>query len=84
MNRRTPIRVVPALKDNVTIRFPRSRVLAFMRAHISGMNIGRTFYKFMELDKITNPNDKAYCDRLYNATTSDAHKMIIARTDWRK
>lgn len=42
---------------------------------------GQDFYDFMKLDKVKNPQDKHFCDKLYNAEESVAKAMVKSRTD---
>lgn len=67
-----------------TITFPKSRVKEFykQRPYPSHLRLGQDFYKFFELHKVVNAEDKLLCDKLYNAATSEANKLIIAHTDW--
>ena len=42
---------------------------------------GQAFYKFMKLDKVKDPQDKEFCDRLFNADDAKAKAMVLSRTD---
>jgi hypothetical protein len=42
---------------------------------------GQAFHRQFKLDKVTNPQDKAFCDKLYNADESTAKAMIQSRLD---
>jgi hypothetical protein len=69
------------------IMFPRSLILKFYKQNPtwkeSGLRLGQAFHTWAELNKITNAEDKAFCDALYNAKSDVASHMLIARTDWR-
>lgn len=69
-----------------TIVFPRSRVEQFYREHpnwhtVEKLRFGQAFYNFMQLDKVTGEANKAFCDRLFNADSMAAQRMVIDRTD---
>ncbi len=61
--------------------FSQSEVDRF-RHNNKSKRYGQDFYDFMKLHKITNPQDKMFCDRLYNEPDDDKAKaMIVSRTD---
>ena len=62
------------------ITFPISQVSKFVHKNKS-LRYGQAFHQHMKLHKISNPQDKEFCDRLYNATDEKAKAMIISRTD---
>lgn len=71
------------------ISFPRSRILEFykVRGQLSDSERsfyrkGQHFYNFMKLEKITNAEDKAFCEMLWRVDSLTAGRLIIARTDW--
>jgi len=45
------------------------------------LRYGQEFHQFMQLDKIENPADKEFCDRLYEADGEKAIAMIRERID---
>ncbi len=47
------------------ITFTKSKVDAFkhLNKHVSW---GKAFFGYMKLEKVTNQQDKEFCDRLYN------------------
>ena len=45
------------------------------------LRYGQEFHQFMQLDKIENPADKEFCDRLYEADGEKAISMIRERRD---
>lgn len=63
------------------VTFPKSQVDSFVHRN-KALRYGQAFHQFMHLDKIKNDADKAFCDRLYNATDEKAKAMIISRTDF--
>lgn len=62
------------------ITFAKSKVDAFQH-HNKHLRWGQAFYGFMKLSKVTNPQDKEFCDRLYNATDDKAKAMVQSRLD---
>lgn len=76
----------------VTITWPRSAVIKFYEERNADtpqaknlkqcLRVGQHFYQFMQLDKVQMPVNKEFCDRLYEATTTAAGRMIVQRTDW--
>lgn len=62
------------------ITFPKTRVNAFQHRN-KALRYGQAFHQFMKLDKVTNPQDKEFCDRLYNAPDEKAKQMILSRLD---
>ena len=67
-------------EDNTVITFPKSAVDKF-RHNNKALRWGQSFYQYMKLDKVTNPQDKEFCDRLYEATDEKAMVMVTSRTD---
>ena len=39
---------------------------------------GQQFYEFMRLNKVTNQDDAAWCNKLYNAPDDVAKRMVCA------
>lgn len=68
------------------LTIPRSRVVQFYRDNpewmATGQRFGQVFYHDLQLEKVTNDEDKTWCDALYNADSIAAQKMVIDRTDW--
>lgn len=68
------------------LTFPGTRVKQFYKENPlwkeKGLRLGQAFHNFMELHKITNPEDKLFCDTLWEASNTIANHMIICRTDW--
>ena len=62
------------------LMFCKSNVDAFVHKN-KALRYGQAFHRFMKLEKITSPQDKEFCDRLYNATDEKAKQMIISRID---
>lgn len=60
--------------------FPESRVKKFVHRN-KALRYGQAFYAYMKLHKVVNPQDKYFCDRLYNETDDKkAKNMIASRT----
>ena len=79
--------VNPPVEVKPTIQFPRSRIVQFYKENpdwhtAKGLRFGQAFYNFMQLEKVTNAADKAFCDKLFNADSLTAQRMVIERTDW--
>lgn len=64
------------------LMFSQSTVNTFVHKD-KNLRWGQAFYDFMKLHKITNPEDKIFCDRLYNAEDGEAKHMVMARLDFR-
>lgn len=63
------------------ITFPNTQYKKFNHANAS-LRWGQAFYNFMKLHKVTNPQDKEFCDRIYNeADDNRARMMVISRLD---
>lgn len=63
------------------LTFTKSEVLQFR--HINKeQRWGQAFYNHFKLHKITNTQDKEYCDRLYNEPDENKAKAMVSnRTD---
>lgn len=44
--------------------------------------VGQAFYDHMKLEKLTDPEDIAWADRLYSASDDSSAKLILDRLDW--
>ena len=64
----------------ITITIPRSRYNQFQRVP-NAQRWGQQFYEFMELHKVTDPDNKIWCDLLYNASDRTARQMVLASLD---
>lgn len=62
------------------ITFQKSRVDEFRHTNKS-LRWGQAFYSYMKLHKVTYPQDKEFCDRLYNASDEVAKQMVASRLD---
>ena len=62
------------------IMFPATSVANFRRTNLA-LRYGQEFHQYMKLEKVTDPKDKLFCDRLFNANDKLAKKMITSRTD---
>jgi len=49
---------------------------------MEGLRLGQAFHQHFKLDKITNEENKIFCDSLYEADGDDARKMIESITDY--
>lgn len=65
----------------ITITIPLSRYRAFARPANSPQRWGQMFYEFMELHKVTDKDNKIWCDMLYNASDRTARQMVLASID---
>ena len=61
------------------LMFPKSRVDKFKHTN-KALRYGQQFHHFMKLEKIKG-HDKAFCDRLYEASDELAKAMIASRID---
>lgn len=61
------------------IMFSKSMVETFSHRNKS-LRWGQAFHQYMKLHKVTG-QDKAFCDKLYNATDEIAKAMVASRTD---
>ena len=61
------------------LTFSKSTVDAFTHRN-KALRWGQAFHQHMKLHKITG-SDKAFCDKLYNATDEVAKAMVASRTD---
>jgi len=48
----------------------------------SNLRMGQAFYNFIQGHKVVNGLNKNTLDKLYNATTSEAHDLIESMTDF--
>lgn len=62
------------------LTFSKSEVNNF-RFKDDGQRYGQSFYNYFKLHKITNSQDKLFCDKLYNADYETAKVMISSRID---
>lgn len=62
------------------ITFQKSKVDSFVHKNKS-LRWGQAFHHFMKLEKVTNPQDKEFCDRIYNADDEKAKQMVMSRLD---
>lgn len=70
------------------ITFPRSRIIEFYKERNKNiethkhLRVGQDFYTFFELEKVTDPADKAVCEKIWSCPTTEANWIIIKHTDW--
>jgi hypothetical protein len=62
------------------LMFPKTQVAKFAHTN-KALRWGQAFHRFMKLEKISNPQDKEFCDRLYQAADEKAKAMVQSRTD---
>lgn len=62
------------------LMFSESEVKRFRHQNKS-LRWGQAFYNFMKLHKVQEPQDKEFCERLYNASEEKAKAMVASRTD---
>ena len=62
------------------MQFPKTRVMDFRHTN-KAQRWGQAFYDYMELHKVTDPDEKVFCDKLYNADNDTAKMMVASRTD---
>lgn len=71
----------------ITITFPRTRVCQFYKENPDWMKgglvrFGQAFHDFMQLEKVHGADNREFCERLYQADSLTAQRMVIERTDW--
>ena len=63
------------------LTFSKSEVAKF-RHNNKALRWGQAFHQYFKLEKVTHPQDKEFCDRLYNeANEQRAKAMVQGRTD---
>lgn len=65
----------------ISISIPMSRYRAFTKDRTDARRWGQQFYDFMKLEKVTDPDNKVWCDALYNAKEHVARQMVLASID---
>lgn len=63
------------------IAIPVSRWRGFHHTRADGRRLGQHFHDYMELEKVTDKNQRAWCDQLYNANDVIARQMIMVNLD---
>jgi len=61
------------------ITIPLSRLAGFR--HNPTQRYGQAIYDHLQLNKVQNPDQKAWCDKLYNAENQTARRMVLEATD---
>lgn len=74
-------------ENKMSLTFSKSTVFEFNSVFKNsdmyrGLRMGQAFHQYMKLDKITNPEDKILCDKLYEKDGQDAINMIESMTDY--
>lgn len=63
------------------IMFAATKVAKFSHKNLS-LRYGQAFHQYMKLEKVTNVEDKRFCDRIYNEISEEKVKaMITSRID---
>ena len=62
------------------ITFAKSQVDKFVHRN-KVLRYGQAFHRQFKLDKVTNQQDKEFCDRLWEADEEKAKAMIASRLD---
>jgi len=66
----------------MTTVIPYTQIRQFRRTN-TDQRWGQEFYDFMKLEKVQDPEDKAWCDELYNEPDDARAKvMVLARIDY--
>lgn len=65
----------------MTIAIPKSAYNRFKFNKDLGTRWGQQFYDFMELQKVTDPFDKVWCDKLYEANAHVGRQMVLIVLD---
>lgn len=65
----------------ISITIPKSRYKQFTKDRNDPRRWGQQFHAFMELEKVTDPDNKVWCDVLYNATEHVGRQMVLASLD---
>lgn len=69
----------------MAITISKSEIERFCSYRISnrnGLRLGQAFHQYFKLEKITNEEDKIFCDRLYEMDGDEARKAIESITDY--
>lgn len=67
-------------RNEKMIMFAATKVALFVHTNKS-LRYGQQFHHHMNLEKVTNPIDKQFCDRIYYAEESLAKGLIRSRVD---
>lgn len=71
------------IKTNTAVFIPHSQVIEFNKNPVAkGLRWGQAFYDYMKMDKVTNPDYRAWADKLYNASDKEAKVMVTQVTDY--
>lgn len=62
------------------LTFSKSEVNSFQHRN-TYLRWGQAFYQHFKLHRVTNPADKYFCDKLYNADETTAKAMVTSRID---
>lgn len=64
------------------IMLPKTTVDKFVHRN-KALRYGQAFHQYMKLEKVTQPQDKVYCDRIYNEPNEEVVKAWIrSRLDY--
>lgn len=70
-----------ASSTKMAMTIPKSRFNQFQYKRELGTRWGQQFYEFMELHKVTDPFDKLWCDKLYEANHILGRQMVLIALD---
>lgn len=65
---------------STTLSFSKSEVDRFRHTN-KHLRYGQQFHQKFKLDKVKDPKDKIWCDKLYHSADEHAKQMIAARID---
>ncbi|BEG72655.1 hypothetical protein [Pseudomonas phage PA1C] len=65
----------------MAITIPYTRLASFKNLD-KNLRWGQAFHSHMELHKITNPEDKEWCDKLWNADDRTAADLLASVVDY--
>lgn len=65
---------------STTLSFSKSEVDGFRHSN-KHLRYGQQFHQKFKLDKVKDPKDKIWCDKLYHSGDEQAKAMIASRTD---
>lgn len=65
----------------MALTIPASTYYRFQFDPELGTRYGQQFYDYMAFQKITNPFDRVWCDKIYNAPQHIVRQMILTVLD---
>lgn len=82
MNTQIPIKISKSEIDQLHRLYQGGKGALIQDFKMKGLRLGQAFHQHFKLDKITNEENKIFCDRLYEADGDEARKMIETITDY--